>query len=156
MATEWHERIKKYIAEYGKKLKYSGKIVRVGKGGKSINITHPDRKVPHIPYKPDVYYVYKNRKIVVFEVVDSQTDDEVHADVIKSLIADNVSTLFFVVNNKTREEEVYNNADIIFKRTLDLFDCTPIKNFTIRVLNVPPSKSKTKGYIFSKLEQENL
>jgi hypothetical protein len=49
-------------------------------------------------YQPDVYYVLRNNRKLIFEVLDTETEkqDAIVADVIRSFLVENVDGLFFM------------------------------------------------------------
>lgn len=98
MATEYHKEIEKCLIALGNEWKSQRKIRRVYRGSeRPLSIVDPRSKVV-VNYQPDVYFVLRNNKRLIFEVLDSEGEkqDIIIADVIRSFLVENVDGLFFI------------------------------------------------------------
>lgn len=98
MATEYHKEIEKCLITLGNEWKSQRKIRRVYRGSEHpLSIVDPRSKLV-VNYQPDVYFVLRNNKKLIFEVLDSEGEkqDIIIADVIRSFLVENVDGLLFI------------------------------------------------------------
>ena len=144
MASKWHREIQKILRDYGNELKKKVELIKVGGHGQPFQIPHTNIKNVTVQYKPDVYYVYRKKNlIIVFEVIDSESNDQIHADVVKSLLVGHVNTavaLVFITKDEKRKKEVRNEAEVIYKQLTNVFNQPPVKPFQVRVVDISPEE----------------
>jgi len=98
MATEYHREIERCLITLGNEWKGQKKIKKVYRGSeRPLSIVAPHSKRV-VNYQPDVYFVLRNNKKLIFEVLDSEGEkqDIIIADVIRSFLVENVDGLFFI------------------------------------------------------------
>lgn len=98
MATEYHKKIEHALVMLGDDWKSEKKIKQVYRGSKRpLSIVDPRSKYV-LNYQPDVYFILRNNKKLIFEVLDSEgkKQDIIVADVIRSFLVENVEALIFV------------------------------------------------------------
>lgn len=117
MPSRYHETVKNSIVRFGNS---NNKVDRVRQSGHPLHINHPTRRLS-ILYNPDVHFEMRNRKIIVFEVLDSQQEVKTIADIIRSLLAMHVSQVYFFVDSIEKRDEVYDLCDVILSKLADDF-----------------------------------
>lgn len=103
MVTDCHRQIETAFTTLGEEWEDSGKIKRVYRGNKRpLSIVDPRSKLV-MNYQPDVYYILKNNRKLIFEVLDTELEkqDAIAADVICSFLVENVDGLFFIYPGPT-------------------------------------------------------
>ena len=98
MATEYHKKIERSLITLGNEWKNRRRIKKVYRGNEHpLSIVEP-RSKRVVNYQPDVYFILRNNKKLVFEVLDSEGEkqDIIIADVIRSFLVENVDGLFFI------------------------------------------------------------
>jgi len=98
MATEYHKRVENCLIALGNEWKTQRKIRRVYRGsGRPLSIVDPRAKLV-VNYQPDAYFILRNNKKLIFEVLDSERvkQDVIIADVIRSFLVENVDGLVFI------------------------------------------------------------
>lgn len=98
MATEYHKKIESSLIMLGNEWKNRRRIKKVYRGNEHpLSIVDP-RSKRVVNYQPDVYFILRNNKKLVFEVLDSEGEkqDIIIADVIRSFLVENVDGLFFI------------------------------------------------------------
>jgi len=106
----YHKKVKKAIIEIGKE---SSKKFEVHKE-EPIPIAHPyEKRVLH--YKPEVYFLDRNRRYIIFEVLDDQAKDYnlVISDIMQSIMVRNTRKVVFIVKNKKDYDTVDDCVSII-------------------------------------------
>lgn len=117
MPSRWHSMIQQAILDFGK----SNRKVKRVRSNQPLHINHPTKKLVML-YYPDVYFELKNRKKVVFEVIDKQSNDKTVADIFRCFLSPNVSQVYFVVKSSAKEKEVSEMCDIILSKLADEFN----------------------------------
>lgn len=117
MTSQYHILVQQAIVRFGNNNK---KVARVRHSGQPIHINHPTNSKT-ILYNPDVHFELKNRKRIIFEIVDTQPDEKTIADVIRSLLSPNASQVYFIVKNKNKEKNVDRIYDVILSKLADDF-----------------------------------
>lgn len=98
MVSDYHKTVEDGITLLGRSLKRAGKVWRIYKGNKRpLSIVAPTLQVV-LKYKPDVYFILRNNKKLIFEILDSEgkKQDIIVADIIRSFLVENVEALAFV------------------------------------------------------------
>lgn len=98
MTTEYHKKIEKSLIMLGDEWKNQKRIKKVYRGNKHpLSIVDPRSKLV-INYQPDVYFILRNNKKLIFEVLDSEgkKQDIIIADIIRSFLVENVDALIFI------------------------------------------------------------
>ena len=116
MVSAYHQAVKNAIVRYGQN---HGKVQRVRQAGHLLHITHPTRALT-IVYNPDVRFELRH-SIIVFEVLDTQTEAKTIADIIRSFLAQNVTQVYFFVKNTQAEQDVSDLCDVILSKLADDF-----------------------------------
>jgi len=106
MVSKYHSVVERGIILAGKELIERKKVRKIERGNKRpIPITAlPSKKI--VSYKPDVYFILRNNKKVIFEVLESESkkQDVIIADVTRSCLAENVEAIIFVFQG---DEKIY-------------------------------------------------
>ena len=106
MVSRYHEKIQKEVVSYGADLKKDKKIRDVFEGNKDpLSIVDPKSKSV-VNYQPDAYYLLKNNKKLIFEILDSEEkkQDIIIADIIRSILVENVEGIVFIYSGKVKVE----------------------------------------------------
>ena len=122
MVTIYHRTVEKGIILLGKDLKDVGKVKKIFKGSKRpLSIVDSKTKLV-LNYKPDVYFILKNNKKLIFEILDSEEkkQDIIIADVIRSFLVENVEALIFIYPGSERDESTIIEAlKTVYKGLID-------------------------------------
>lgn len=106
MVTKYHSTVRDGILLYGKALLDKKKIRKVFTGEeRPLSLVDSNTKYV-MNYKPDVYFICRNNKKIIFEVLDSEDkkQDIIVADVITSFLLENIEALYFIYSG-TEEDE---------------------------------------------------
>lgn len=98
MVTEYHKTVERLLIELGEEWKAEKKIKHVYRGcQRPLSIVDPREKLV-LNYQPDVYFILKNNKKLIFEVLESEAEkqDIIVADVIRAFLVENVEALIFI------------------------------------------------------------
>jgi len=117
MVSKYHDIIQKRIVHFGENHR---KVKRVKTSGHPLHINHPTKNLSLI-YNPDVHFQLKNRKIIVFEIADRQSNEKTIADIIRSFLTPNVSQVYFVVPTEEKRKEITIMYDVILSKLADDF-----------------------------------
>ena len=120
MSSEYHKLVQESIVDFGKR--YDKKIRKILQSGHPLHINHPFKKNKEILYNPDVHFLLKNRKIIIFEVLDSQTLDKTIADITRSILVTNATQVYFIVKTKEIKDKIVELYDVILSKFTDDFD----------------------------------
>jgi len=97
MVTKYHRTIEEGIVLFGKQWnKVKGN--NIFRGNKNpLSIIDPKSKSV-VNYQPDVYFILRNNKKLIFEVLESEVkkQDMIIADVICSFLVENVQGIIFI------------------------------------------------------------
>lgn len=115
--NRYHRLVQDGIVLHGQK----GAYAEVFRDNRPIHINHPTTR-RQILYRPDAIYVTKFGKKILFEVLDDQLHDDnlIIADIIQSLITENVSRILFVVPTENDQDKVRDLALTIYSRLVDM------------------------------------
>lgn len=118
MATKYHNIVEKGLVDLGNRNIAQRRIKKVYRGNeKPLSIVDP-RSKRVVNYKPDVYFILKNNKKLIFEVLDSEQEkqDIIIADVIRSFLIENVDGLFFIhPGSETAESTILEALITVYK-----------------------------------------
>jgi hypothetical protein len=108
MVTDYHKQIEFALTTLGDEWENSRKIKKVYRGNKHPLSVVDTRSKLVMNYQPDVYYILKNNRKLIFEVLDTELEkqDAIVADVICSFLVENVDGLFFIYPGPTSYESV--------------------------------------------------
>ena len=98
MVTKYHQNIEDTLVEFGTEWLKQKKVKRVHRGNlRPLSIVDSRSKFV-INYQPDVYFILRNNKKLIFEVLDSESkkQDIIIADIIRSFLVENVEALIFI------------------------------------------------------------
>lgn len=98
MATDYHRKIENCLVTLGVEWKNQRRIRKVHRGSEHpLSIVDP-RSKRVVNYQPDVYFILRNNRKLIFEILDSEAEkqDIIIADVIRSFLVENVDGLFFI------------------------------------------------------------
>jgi len=98
MATEYHRKVEACLITLGSDWRSQKKIKKVYRGSeRPLSIVEARSKLV-VNYQPDVYFILRNNKKLIFEVLDSEAEkqDIIIADVIRSFLVENVDGLCFI------------------------------------------------------------
>jgi hypothetical protein len=113
-----------------------------------LSIVDPHSK-NSIKYKPDVYYILKNNKKLIFEVLDTELgkQSEIIADTIESYLVENVDGLIFIhYGDDSAEKNIIEAFTTIYK------GLTTVKKIKESEL---PSLKKTGAYRITRRQANN-
>ena len=149
MATRYHNNIESGLIRLGTESKTQRKIRRVYRGN-VVPLSIVDSRTKHVVnYKPDVYYVLNNNKKLIFEVLDSEQEkqDIIIADVIRSVLVENVDGLFFIYPGPESIETT------ILEALITIYKGLVTKGVDQSVL---PNPKKTGAYLIGRDEADNI
>lgn len=98
MVTEYHKIIEDGLILLGNELRNQKRIKNVYRGNeRPLSIVDP-RSKNVLNYQPDAYFVLKNNKKLIFEVLYSEEtkQDIIIADIIRSFLVENVDALILI------------------------------------------------------------
>lgn len=98
MTTEYHRKVVESLIELGDDWKTHKRIRKVHRGSElPLSIVDPRSKLV-LNYQPDAYFILRNNKKLIFEVLDSEREkqDSIVADIICSFLVENVDGLIFI------------------------------------------------------------
>ncbi len=103
MVTKYHQSLEEGIVAFGKTLKIVKKVCRGCQSPLSITEA-ASKKV--INYKPDVYFILKNRYKLLFQVLESELkkQDTLIADVIRACLVENCKGIIFIHPSENKED----------------------------------------------------
>lgn len=113
MVTEYHKNVTNGIYEAGKEFLRLKKIKKVHTGDqKPLSIVDSHTKLV-VNYKPDVHFKLNNNKKMIFEVLDSESNkqDIIIADVIRSFLVEDVDAVIFVYYQPEKKESKQNGKN---------------------------------------------
>jgi len=148
MATAYHKQVENALKILGHEWKEQGKIKHAYRGCEiPLCIVDPRSKMV-VNYQPDAYYILRNNKKLIFEVLDTELrkQDAIIADVICSFLIENVDGLIFLYSGSQSDEWRITEAFITIYRSL-------IKK-GIQESDLPSLK-KTGAYLITKREAAN-
>jgi len=151
MVSAYHRSIQKAIITLGEEWKGQKRVRDVYEGNKRP-LPIVDTKTKYVVnYQPDVYYVLRNNKKLIFEILDSEErkQDIIIADIIRSILVENVEALIFIYpGSKDTELTILEALKTMYKGLTD-------KGIPISKL---PSDKKTGPYAITRREAktENL
>lgn len=122
MVSEYHRTVEKGIMLLGKCSKNAGKVRKLLKGNENpLSLVDPKNKLV-LNYKPDVYFILRNNKKLIFEILDSEEkkQDKIIADIIRSFLIENVEALIFIYPGSENDENTILEAlKTIYKSLVD-------------------------------------
>jgi hypothetical protein len=149
MTTAYHKQVENALVILGTEWERDRKIRHVYRGCElPLTIVDPHSKKT-IKYQPDVYYILKNNKKLIFEVLDTELgkQDAIIADTIESYLVENVDALIFLHwGNESDENSIIETFTTIYK------SLTTIKKVKESEL---PSLRKTGAYRITKQQANN-
>jgi hypothetical protein len=98
MVKEYHKTVETLLLKLGEEWKSGRRIKHVYRGcQRPLSIVDPREKLV-LNYQPDVYFILRNNKKLIFEVLESEAEkqDIIVADVIRSFLVENVEALIFI------------------------------------------------------------
>lgn len=118
MVTGYHKQIESVLIALGNEWTNLRKIKKVCHGNENpLSIIDPRSKLV-VNYQPDVYFILRNNRKLVFEVLDSEEEkqDIIIADVIRSFLVENVDGLFFIYpGSESVETRILESLITIYK-----------------------------------------
>ncbi|NWF78024.1 MAG: hypothetical protein HXY36_05475 [Chloroflexi bacterium] len=118
MATDHHRKIENCLVTLGAEWKSQRRIRKVYRGSEHpLSIVDP-RSKRVVNYQPDVYFILRNNRKLIFEILDSEAEkqDIIIADVIRSFLVENVDGLFFIhPGPETVETRIFEALITIYK-----------------------------------------
>lgn len=117
MPSKFHKTVQKAIIKFGENHQ---KVDEVKGSGRPIHISHPTKNQALL-YYPDARYELKNRKIIIFEVLDTQKDDKTIADITRSILVLNATQVYFIVKNENIANKIGKIYDVILSKFADDF-----------------------------------
>ena len=98
MVTKYHKKVEDGLLKLGEHLIRQRRVIKVHRGSVDpLSLVDPRTKSV-LNYQPDVYFILRNNKKLIFEVLDSEgkKQDIVVADIIRSFLLENVEALIFI------------------------------------------------------------
>lgn len=149
MTTDYHKKIADSLIMLGHEWKNQNKIKEIYRGSeRPISLVDP-RSKRVLNYIPDAYFILRNNKKLIFEVLDSERkkQDIIVADVIRSFLAENVDGLIFIhPGPESVENTIFEALKTIYKGLID-------KGVLPSQL---PSDKKTGPYLVTRKEAKNV
>lgn len=123
MTTAYHKQVESALIVLGSEWKEKGKIKQVHRGCERPLCIVESRSRHLINYQPDVYYLLKNNKKLIFEILDTELgkQDGIIADTICSFLVENVDGLIFLhYGDKSDEQRIIDIFHTIYKNLTDI------------------------------------
>lgn len=117
MPSKYQKAVQKAVILFGEN---HTKVNKVKGGGRTIHIHHPTKNRA-LMYYPDAQYGLKNRKIMIFEILDTQKADKTIADITRSILVSNATQVQFIVKNDEIANKVGKIYDVIPSKFIDDF-----------------------------------
>ena len=117
MPSQYHNTVQNAIVNFGNE---HAKVERVRGSGEPIHINHATKNKA-ILYYPDARFELKNRKIVIFEVLDTQSEEKTIADLTRSVLTKNVMQIYFIVKTDEMREKIVRIYEVILSKFADEF-----------------------------------
>jgi len=149
MATKYHRQIEAILSTLGNEWENHRRIKKACRGNLyPLSIVDPRSKLV-VNYHPDVYFILKNNRKLVFEILDSEKEkqDAIIADVICSFLVENVDGLFFIYPGPKSVETRILEALVTVYRGLVRKGVDPSEL---------PNFKKTGAYLVTKEEARNV
>jgi hypothetical protein len=107
MPSIYHTNVEQGILAFGRRY---DKFEKICGSNVPIHINHPIKRIVPILYHPDAHFVTKLGKLYVFEVLDSELNDEnlIIADIMLACLCPNVSKVYFFVPKMKDQDKVMN------------------------------------------------
>lgn len=148
MATKYHKKIEDGLIMLGDKWKNQKKIKKVYRGSeRPLSIVDPRSKLV-LNYQPDIYFILRNNKKLIVEVLDSEgkKQDIIIADIIRSFLVENVDALIFIhPGPESVETTVFEALKTIYKGLV--YKGVPQSEL--------PNPKKTGPYLVTRKEAKN-
>jgi hypothetical protein len=139
MVTEFHSNIVKGIILLGQEWKNKKKVKKIFTGEeRPLSLVEYDKKYV-MNYKPDVYFVMRNNKKIIFEVLKSQKkqQDKITADVCCAFLLENIESILFIHSgNEKIEKTILESLKTVAKGMI---------NKGVPIEEIPFGKGKTKS-----------
>lgn len=149
MVTEYHKSVQDALINFGESLLKQKKIKKLYEGNKKpLSIVDSGTKFV-VNYKPDVFFVLKNNKKLIFEILDSEEkkQDIIIADIIRSILVENVDGLIFLYPGDQKDERTILEAlKTMYKGLIDDLGVN---------LNDLPNTKKTGPYSITRKEAQD-
>ena len=126
MTTKYHTNVQKGIIEFGKSFR---RFKEIYGSNKPILINHPKGKFRPLVWYPDVQFVTKQGKRIVFEILDSELkkEDLIIADVILACLSTDTSKIIFIVPTERDQDKVQRIATTIITNLASLISKSKFK-----------------------------
>ncbi len=105
----YHRHVQRGIKLFGEDASNKDLFLNVTIGGTIIRIHHPTRgSLAPLEYKPDAIITSRNRRKIVFQVLDSQArkNREIEADMFRAFLSWEVSMIVFVTDSQMTARNV--------------------------------------------------
>jgi hypothetical protein len=111
-----HQTIKEVLLEIP--FKYRPRYYKDAKSGDSQPLDIRLRR-KHITYAPDVYWVNKTEKIIIFEIAFNEDQRSIVGELTLASLVPNAWKFFVIVNNEKWASEINNFISIVDEQLLD-------------------------------------
>ena len=158
MVTNYHKRIENAIVAFGKDTKQVKKVLRGNEHPLSLVDSFSKRVVN---YKPDAYFLLKNRGKLIFQVLESELkkQDTLIADVVRACLVENCDGIIFIhpSGNKEDENRVLEALNIVIRglNKKGLGEDLPKTNGCYRINRKDAKNKKTVVSLLTKLSKED-
>ena len=162
--NEYSKRIKSLIEKWGEvnKDKFDFTISKILIKNTLIPLRSSGTQRLAINYRPDAIYVLDFKDKIVFEVLDSQIEEEAKtiADLVRCIFNEAVTDIVFIVKNDKSVKEVLKTSKVIldnFDNYLNLKDTEEAKRETpinANVIKITETVSKSKQKFFKIFDRE--
>jgi len=105
----YHRNLQRGIKLFGEHADNKEHFLSVNIGSTIIRIHHPtNRRLPPLEYKPDATIILRNRRKIVFQVLDTQAgkNREIEADMFRGFLSGEVSIMVFVTKSRENAKNV--------------------------------------------------
>jgi len=119
MAGKYHTIVKKALIEVGNELiNEKTRFKKVVDGDKiPIHILHPTKRRPvAITYRPDVYYKTKVDRKFIFEVIDTESENEIIADITQAYLSPGSIVVIFIAPTAGKVDRIYDLMDVVYSK----------------------------------------
>ena len=149
----YSEKVKDLLEEYGNVN--CKEIILDVRRELHISLSHvSDIKIRPVYYKPEVYFVRKkDRRLITFQVFDTQSKKEDKGDVFSAFFTTNIAVAYFIVRDNKRLDDINHLISIIESKLIRDFKADRKMFPTCTAITIDEDKLSNKILIFDILDK---
>ncbi len=157
MVSNYHDKVRDYIYDYGKTIK---KVKQVYKEKQqpipiAYPYSHTRKSGITIYYEPDVHYILSGKRYVIFETVKSQQIYKTISDFVRSYLCERrIHSIFFITKDKRKIIQIMNTLDIVYAKLKQIVKEKEHEKIYHNAIFIPESILGSKNDVYSILDKE--